>query len=838
MIVQQERETDSGLFVSDRFFQPAQKQKAHPVWWTLLNALVLTCLLGGLLRLIMTGFDIPAPVWFYPAAAGICLCFAALYQSEWVARFGAVISVVGLLAYIGVLYVFQTPFLIGFQQLVNRGVTNLNTAYSGSIAPMFGANGVSDVPLFLILAAVVAALWLAHAVLHSSSLILTKLLVFPAAAALMLFDAAGDAIGLFLLLFGFVLAIAFSRTRRQKRMWGGDNKLLVHENRLRFEAIQKRSAMIVLSLSIVLAVPGFFLVQPLLSWSLLPARELSTGVQTEVLNRVMKLLPDLTAGQWKLNLETVSGGVQDGSLTGETGYLLEGVEDLRLTVNQKLDDALFLRGYVGAHYENGSWSAAPGYSFDGAAINWKTEGSPRLFIQNLPFLRTAYALNQAGSEDENIAGVMSRHVAAPVQVLVERLSANPAYTYVPYGAYLNDYYQIEAGDGAVTGQTDQEDRMYFFTRATMEAVLDDWNSIEDTANVLDRVEESYRAFCAVNCLTVPDGLDALHEEIDAVKQAERWQPERDLDEISAWIRRYMAENYHYALDPGSVPEGEDPLTYFLFTSKTGSSVHFASAAVVMYRMFGVPARYVVGYEVSSALFTVQAGGIYTATVQGDSAQAWAEVYMPGIGWSPRDMTPGVVGTLEEVGPGGIRVEAPDEPTPEATDAPVDEPMPLTGDDLLLQPDVTEPPAAHIDGPTLAEIIHVLLIVLIALVMLGVVGGLSARLCRNLGFSPLRRKTYLQRLLGVFQAVFRRLLRLKLPRDVDSQDEAFVMFLEQQLRSRGADAQAVRPMMEALYRAVYAGAAVDKTQIREMRRVLLGLYKPRKRQASEHAMPQA
>lgn len=828
MIVQQEREPDSGLFVSDRFFQPAQKQRAHPILWTLLNALLLACLVGGLLRLITTGFAISTPGWFYPAAAGICLFFAALYQSEWIAGHAAAVGAVLLLAYLGLLYAFQEPFLLGLRQLTDLGVSRLNAAYSGSLAPVFGVSGASAVPVFLILASAAAALWLAHAVLHSSSLILTELLVFPAAAALLLFQAAEDAIGLFLLLFGFVLAIAFVRTRRQKRMWGGDNRALVHENRLRFEAIQKRSALIVLALSIALAVPGYFLVQPLLTWSLLPARELSTGVQTEALNRVMKLLPDLTAGQWKLNLETVSGGVQDGSLTGETGYLLEGVEDLRLTVNQKLDDALFLRGYVGVNYENGAWNAAPGYSFDGAAISWKTEGSPRLFIQNLPFLRTAYALNQAASDNADIADVMSRHVAAPVQVYVERLNANPDYTYVPYGAYLNDYYQIEAGDGAVNGQTDQEDRMYFFTRAAMESVLEDWNGIEDTANVLDRVEESYRAFCAVNCAAVPEGLADLQAEIDAVKRENGWHAERDLDEISAWMRRYLAENYHYALDPGPVPEGEDPLAYFLFTSKTGSSVHFASAAVAMYRMFGVAARYVVGYEVSSALFTVQAGGIYTATVQGDSAQAWAEVYVPGIGWSPRDMTPGVVGTLEEVGPGGIRVEAPDEPAPEATDTPADAPMPLTEDDLLIQPDATEPPAEAPNGPTLAQIIQVLLIALIALAALGLAGMLSARICRDLGFSPLRRKTPLQKLLGVFQAVFRRLRRLKLPRDVDSQDEAFVEFLAQQLHARGADAQTARPAITAMYRAVYAGAAVDRQQLRAMRRLLLDLYRPEKR----------
>ena len=68
----------------------------------------------------------------------------------------------------------------------------------------------------------------------------------------------------------------------------------------------------------------------------------------------------------------------------------------------------------------------------------------------------------------------------------------------------------------------------------------------------------------------------------------------------------------------------------------------------MFRMCGVPARYVVGYAAPQNLFTAQPGGGYTAILQDDNAHAWAEVYRPGEGWTPVEMTPGTVGAARDV----------------------------------------------------------------------------------------------------------------------------------------------------------------------------------------------
>ncbi|MFR3423102.1 MAG: transglutaminase-like domain-containing protein [Lachnospiraceae bacterium] len=77
-----------------------------------------------------------------------------------------------------------------------------------------------------------------------------------------------------------------------------------------------------------------------------------------------------------------------------------------------------------------------------------------------------------------------------------------------------------------------------------------------------------------------------------------------------WITGYLNEivTYTEEIDPKNTDaSGEDQktdaktgnfVTDFLMTEKKGYSVHYASAAVLMYRCFGIPARYVEGYLVT------------------------------------------------------------------------------------------------------------------------------------------------------------------------------------------------------------------------------------------------
>lgn len=782
--------------VSDRFFLPEGKTADHRLLWLGADCLMLTLLVFGLVALFVTGFSVAVSRIFYPALLLLCVGSTLLCRSDWVRRHAALWAIGILFLYLLALFACQDAFLQGGRQFLGLVSDTIRRTYSsGETEAPPVSSGSADT--FVLLCAVPVTLWLAAALLGKHSLLLANLLVFPLLAMLALCGGATHTAALFTLFLGILLSTAATRPQRQYRMWGGKNGKLRQENGRRFQSIQKKSMALLLAGALTLAAPAYWVVRPLMEGPLKPARQASLELQSGLLTKLRRLLPDISAGEWNLQLEAVGGGVQDGAVGSEEGYLIEDVEDLRLTLNTRPKETLFLKGYIGTVYRDGSWDNPSGSSFDGAAMNWNTEGSPRLYVQNLPFLRTAYASG---------AGEIS---AEPAQLLVERRNASNAYTYVPYGAYLNDYYQISSGDGAVAGQSEQEDRYYFFFREDTESVLTAWNALEDTANVLDRVEEAYRAFCQTHYREEWAGMESLQETVDAVLAENRWTPEKNREEISAWIRQYLAEGYQFEKNPKPIPEGSDPVQYFLFTSRCGSSVHFASAAVLLYRMFGIPARYVVGYEVPAVLFSAQAGGIYTAVVQGDNAQAWAEIYVPGLGWQPKDMTPGVIGTFAEVGPGGERIEGAVEGSAaaeETTEAP---------------PEPAETPGKAIRDVSLEQLVMYLAYAALA-VGLAFFGRF---VCRAMGYDPFHRRTRQQRLLGVFQALYARAVRLGLPKEADSQSEVFLSFCETELARRdGEAAHLFRPAVEKLYRSSFGGWPMSREDIRTMRRLLIALWK--------------
>ena len=85
---------------------------------------------------------------------------------------------------------------------------------------------------------------------------------------------------------------------------------------------------------------------------------------------------------------------------------------------------------------------------------------------------------------------------------------------------------------------------------------------------------------------------------------------------------------------------------FLTSSKIGHSVHFATAAALMFRYYGIPARYVEGYLITPQdVEGKQAGD--TIEIPGTNGHAWTEIYVDGLGWIPLEMTPSYYGGMEE-----------------------------------------------------------------------------------------------------------------------------------------------------------------------------------------------
>lgn len=115
-------------------------------------------------------------------------------------------------------------------------------------------------------------------------------------------------------------------------------------------------------------------------------------------------------------------------------------------------------------------------------------------------------------------------------------------------------------------------------------------------------------------------------------------PKTNQDEITAFIVKLLENYTQYTRTPGHMSSQEDVVESFLFTNQKGYCVHYASTAALLYRLYGIPSRYVTGYVIYPDDFSYEQGQ-YTADVSEKNSHAWVELYFPRYGWIPIDMTP-------------------------------------------------------------------------------------------------------------------------------------------------------------------------------------------------------
>jgi hypothetical protein len=108
---------------------------------------------------------------------------------------------------------------------------------------------------------------------------------------------------------------------------------------------------------------------------------------------------------------------------------------------------------------------------------------------------------------------------------------------------------------------------------------------------------------------------------------------RDTDLIQA-VTRALRDKHAYTLEPSPPPAGVDPVESFLLGERAGHCELFASAAVLLLRVRGVPTRYVTGFRGGE---WNPVGG-YVA-VRDNRAHAWAEAFVQDAGWLRVDATP-------------------------------------------------------------------------------------------------------------------------------------------------------------------------------------------------------
>ncbi|MBD5508422.1 MAG: transglutaminase domain-containing protein [Lachnospiraceae bacterium] len=153
--------------------------------------------------------------------------------------------------------------------------------------------------------------------------------------------------------------------------------------------------------------------------------------------------------------------------------------------------------------------------------------------------------------------------------------------------------------------------------------------------------------------------DVNREVIAAFCEEAGLSDEMSTAQIVSGLTRYYQDNIPYTLRPGLTPYNKDFVNYFLEENRRGYCAHFASAATLIFRYLGIPARYVEGYAIDPTDIFAEGTRLeearYEEYYEGYSplgveavvsvdatdanAHAWVEIYDEALGWQVVEVTP-------------------------------------------------------------------------------------------------------------------------------------------------------------------------------------------------------
>lgn len=310
--------------------------------------------------------------------------------------------------------------------------------------------------------------------------------------------------------------------------------------------------------------------------------------------------------------ETAMGGINGGKLGEVDQIKYSGDVMLRLTM-QPDNHNLYLKGYVANEYAGNSWKDMS---------NHHAEIFNRFVLSEHPDI---YLFTNNGSY----------LYADRMNSLLIRYENDPKdYRFFPYFCDVDSLYSASFSYDLSLKPKNENSYSYSYMSIGEDEYFKYFSFDENS----DVIQELYYNIS----YDVPENIEDMFDELLVNPVYYDFTPD-GLEKCVEYVKRYLSSNTKYSLNPGKLGKGEDYVVNFLTNKKEGYCTAYASAAVLMFRYLGVPARYVEGYIVTAtdmAKSTPDETGYINLLVKDYSAHAWAEIYVPGLGFVPIEVTPG------------------------------------------------------------------------------------------------------------------------------------------------------------------------------------------------------
>lgn len=309
-----------------------------------------------------------------------------------------------------------------------------------------------------------------------------------------------------------------------------------------------------------------------------------------------------------------------------------GAEHLYLVANALPTETLYLRGFSGGEYLGGDWTQADdGELFEKIAEDpdWRW-GYTAQGLSDLYYGLYRGSASFVGWEDavDVPSSVYRSGRSGALYTSLGIQHCNNIYetAYEPYYSWR----QVGAWDTNNRFDSTLAETNMGYTCAFL------WTPFSLGWEGMDAYEDFWAAYKeqTLSAYTqVPTGL------LPRLTALAKGTPLTELEEITAFILYTLHSNTTYTLSPGWASYNQDIAEYFLFERGKGFCEHYAATATLLYRLYGIPARYATGYLVSPDAFELQPDGSYYAVVTDKSAHAWVEIFLEDYGWTPIEVTP-------------------------------------------------------------------------------------------------------------------------------------------------------------------------------------------------------
>ena len=345
-----------------------------------------------------------------------------------------------------------------------------------------------------------------------------------------------------------------------------------------------------------------------------------------------------------------TGGMSGGKLGGISNVTPDYQPDLIVTFAPYTNEAVYLKAYTGGRYGDNQWEDIyPINEIEATSVQTDVEGQESSGKEQAKLLDI---FEDETMKEQALAIQKGYRTGAEYvgygKMDIKNVGANIAYLYYPYYTNFGDYSQYSNyglmrsmhGLGMQSTNT-----YYYYPKVVLENTLGEVTPEEIDTSVVDEVY-----------MEVPDkNREVIQEQCNVMGL----HADMTENEIVEAVRVYFANNIPYTLKPGATPRGEDFVNYFLTENRKGYCAHFATAATLIFRQMGIPARYVEGYafgleaalasdesidkkyfDYYNGYSTIGESTVLDVEVTDAMAHAWVEIYIQDFGWKVVEVTPG------------------------------------------------------------------------------------------------------------------------------------------------------------------------------------------------------